>query len=179
MNTASLEALNTSLLAHQKILSGLSSKVSISVEKEELETQKEIIQFFKDGEIHLNFYNAEKPTEQSFVHVCLVKGMLEMNIGMCYLPALRKSSRRAKRGMAGLFEMLIKDVMAPKLSQTLNRDNKSMLLYALSLFPNEESYKLINGRSHNKGHVIPDRFDSVEKVLEEMALEKYTQFKVA
>lgn len=172
-----LQKLSESLLENQAILDDRT--VSIKIEHLPLEEQKEAINYFKDGKVKLNFFTADKVTDRSFVHVCLVKGGIELNAGMCYVPALRKSSPRRKgSGFAQLMSMLIEDVMRPKSSETLKRDNKSMLLYALTLFPNLESYELINSYSY-RNVKIPEAYDTVEKCLDAFDLEQYQQFKIA
>lgn len=173
-----LEKLNESLIENSKFID--TETVSIKIDKLTLEEQKSAIGYFAGGMVKLNFYPAEKTTEQSFVHVCLVKGKLELNVGMVHVASLRKpSSRRKDSGFAHLFSLLVEDAMKPRASQTLSRDNKSMLLYALTLFPCLDSYQLINGRSYNKNYIIPPVYDTVEKVLEAFELEKFTPFKVA
>lgn len=173
-----LDQLNVTLILNKSLI-GATNKVSIDIESQDLQSQKEIIKWFSDGgKVLLNIYVASKTTDKSFIHFTLEKGMLSSNIGMAYLPELRKPSRkRHTNGLAGLFSELIKDVLSPKESEKLERKNKSMILYALPLF-NESDFVLVNGYESRKVQ-IPEKFNSVEKCLVELDLNQFEQFKIA
>lgn len=98
-----LDQLNETLLSHKSIIGGLNTNTALDIEKQDLSLQKEIINWFaKDGILKLHLYVASKSTEKSFVHFILEKGMIESNIGMAYLPPLRKPSSRKNNWISHL-----------------------------------------------------------------------------
>lgn len=150
---------------------------SISLDKKDLELQIQVLDFLIDGGIvQINFYTPDKSTEQPFAHFCLVKGGLEVNLGCLRFPSIRKP--KEKRGMAYLVDSFVKDMLSPKSSVSMSRDNGSMILYVVSKKLNLDEYKLINGYDY-RNIKIPEKYDSVEKVLDCLDFLSLEKFRVA
>ena len=153
------------------------SSLSLDINKKDLSTQKEVLDFLcENGIVEINFYTPEKTTEEPFAHFCLVKGGLEVNIGMLKFPSVRKAKQ--KRGWDYIISEFAKDILAPQPSENLSRENGSMLLYVLQKKTKLDEYKLINGYAYRKVK-LPTQYDSVEKVMSHVNVEKLEKFKVA